>query len=460
LPDAEPDLAVDVEIATGLALADVGDVEAADVLTAGAVLAQRRARPAEAARCALALADLAERQPHRRGDANAVIDQILRDAAGSIADAVDGSPPRWWARLVARRAMARRGAAFADDAGRATAVLVDALSALKGPDDVDERSTLAQELASVAAVAGDRRAGRLAWHHRAMAQAIAGEDVSVWAARVDRWPTATGPDADQPDEQFDLTRRALVDRAVARAVTEGRFAAARRLAEAHAGGLAGHQLVLAQWFEGTLMDNAGSMDVPVVPLPRPQGVMLEAAEDLLRLVMADDLGPARVAAHQMATEICRPPFDDAWLHSIAVFALATVELRDGRLADELITVLRPFAMMHCGIGYRTFAGPVSFHLGRLSAVVGHWSDAERYLTSALRQLVVRRARPWVAMTQWAMAEVLERRSRRPADFDVVPVMRAEVLAVVAELGLRHPVTIRHQLDQAISSPRAARWAPP
>jgi hypothetical protein len=102
---------------------------------------------------------------------------------------------------------------------------------------------------------------------------------------------------------------------------------------------------------------------------------------------------------------------------------------------EVRAALAPYADRTCGVGYRSFAGAASFHLGRLAATAGDWADAERHLQAALRHHTVLRARPWVALTQRALADVLEARGRT-SDREWIAGLRSEADHVTSTLGLR------------------------
>jgi hypothetical protein len=67
--------------------------------------------------------------------------------------------------------------------------------------------------------------------------------------------------------------------------------------------------------------------------------------------------------------------------------------------------------------------------------MGDWADAERHLLAALRSHSARRARPWVALTQAALAGVIEARGR-PSDREWIAGLRAEAEWVTTTLGLR------------------------
>jgi hypothetical protein len=168
----------------------------------------------------------------------------------------------------------------------------------------------------------------------------------------------------------------------------------------------------------------------------------DPAETALVAIAAGDRGRAHVVVRSIATGALMLPSGDAWPHAAGLLALAAAELADPTTAEAVRTMLTPYADLTCGVGYRSFAGPMALHLGRLAAVVGDWADAERHLTSALRQLAAQRARPWIALTQFAFARILHARGR-PGDRRWSAALRADAKTIITTLGLqpRWPVTV-------------------
>jgi hypothetical protein len=123
------------------------------------------------------------------------------------------------------------------------------------------------------------------------------------------------------------------------------------------------------------------------------------------------------------------------LHALGIAALAACDAGDVERAAEVRALLAPYADLVCCLGYRTFAGAASFHLGRLAALAGDWGDAERHLLAALRVHSAWRARAWVALTQAALADVLDARGR-PSDREWIEGLRAEAGWLTSTLGLR------------------------
>jgi hypothetical protein len=110
-------------------------------------------------------------------------------------------------------------------------------------------------------------------------------------------------------------------------------------------------------------------------------------------------------------------------------------LGDPVIAADVRRLLNPYATLRCAVGYRSFVSTAAFHLGRLAALLGDFTDAERHLVLALRQLSATGAQPWIALTQHALAYVLDVRGRS-SDRERVSVRRAEAQRLAADLGLR------------------------
>jgi DNA-binding SARP family transcriptional activator len=412
------ELAVEVELAAGRALHALGERRATDALLAAVTLALGAGRWADAATGALSLAELAEQRPEARGEARALVSEVL--ATVPPVDG-DGATPLWWARLVAREVAVTGPGAGQDETRRAVNLLTGALAQRTGPCVIGERTTLAGELAALAASSGDRDAARVARHHQAMAAGFGHPDDapvwSCWTAEDKTGPAAPGGSASP----------AGLDGEVAVAVTRGRFAEAYRLARG-AGGYVPHQLLVARWLTAELPG-------PGATERQAARCLLADPEELLSMLAAGERGRARVTAYRLVAGIPGLPVDDEYLHVMALLSLAVVELRDGHLARAVHDVLRRYAGLHCGVGYRTAVAPVTFHLGRLAAVMGDRYEAERQLNRALRDLVHRGARPWVALTQLALADVLAD-GERASEAAVARTMRAEADAVIGKLGLR------------------------
>ena len=431
LPPGDSDLEAEVTTDLGIAELAAGDADGARTLIEGATLARRHDRPEVLARAALALADAADDRPDLRRQARDLV------AAATAAGAVIADPERGAdadahdlptadvetdARDVQQARLLVRQLRLADEPGdrdhpehsaggaprppaRALAALHRHISASTDPRAVDERLRLADELALLAVAAGAPAFRVLAAHEQATAAATLGDEATMRSALASL--TAL---VDRHGDPYGAAL--LAERAVAQLTTDGRFEEARQALElavtaaaAHHGtggadgasAVAGRHLVVIDWLTGR------------APAREPSGGLL-----------AIDEAPG-----------------DQRLHLLGVAALAAVDRGDPAAATEVRGRLAPYADLMCGLGYRTFLGTATFHLGRLAAVAGDWADAERHLLSALRLHSAWRARPWVALTQHSLAGVLEARGR-PSDREWIAGLRAEAAWVTETLGLRAP----------------------
>ena len=412
------------EVTTELGAAELaaGEPGGATTLAEGASLARRHGRPDVVGRAALALADVAEDQPDHRTAARELVDVALAAGPPPPDDPEPGADAGavLRAQLLVRRL--RLGAPVGGDLGAPDAELL--LAALHrrtadqgGPAHLDERRRLADELATLADAVGHAGFAVLAAHHQAMAAAESGDEVVVDKA------VAVLEDAARRGDGFAATM--LAERAVASLTVEGRVEDARAALDAAVAAAA---------------DAAATDDRPAAGPEAGIGVRAEAG------LLLDS--PEVVASrHQLvlgwlagvdppADVLVAPAPDGAGrLHALAVHALAATAAGRPAAVAEVRGALAPYADRTCGVGYRCFAGSASFHLGRLAAAAGDWSDAERHLQAALRHHTLLRARPWVALTQRALAGVIEARGRT-SDRDWIAGLRSEADHVTSTLGLR------------------------
>lgn len=438
---APGDAALESEVLTELGLARMhrGDPEGASILFDGALRARRSGRVDVAARAALVLAEMAGERPELEDDARALLDEVL-DEGSSIrpADATRVHR-RSWAQLIARRVGLAGSSAEEGDTRLTTAmaVLRRELNAVQGPGELALRTRLADDLRTTAARAGDRDSLVVAAHHRAMSAATAGDDRTLLdALQVIRATAATGI-SDSLARSVELL---VAEREVVEAVTEGRFGSVTvppagawlpsELGPPEPGAMADHQLVVADWLVGRL-DGVPAGD----PAAGSERSGLLQAETALAQLARGARGRAHMGVRELLGGGALDPGADEWLHTVGLLGFAAVEIGDPQLATDVADLLTPYASLTCGTGYRTFVGTASYHLGRLAAVAERWSDAEAHLTTALRQLAGGRGRPWIALTQHALAEVLQGRGRS-SDRESIVALRSEAAHVTTELGLR------------------------
>ncbi len=421
LPPGQGGIQAEITTDLGIALLAAGDEGGARTLTEGAGLARRHDRPDVLGRAALALADAADDRPELRAEARELVGAAVgAAAAGNAGEADDGGAADAaagdrggegavrHARLLVRQL--RLADPPGDTAGLATGTpgsplpaalraLHERIEALTDPRAVDERQQLADELAALAGAADDPAFRVLAAHEQAMAAATIGDDSSVRSALATMATVATA--------HHDGLGAALVaERAVTLLTIDGRFDQAREaLAEAVAA-------VAAQRGTGG-----------------PDGADAVAARHRTVIDWMTGEGPPLDGRHGSLPE------GPERLHALGIAALAACDRADPVAATEVRALLAPYADLVCGMGYRTFVGAATFHLGRLAAVAGDWADAERHLLAALRLHSAWGGRPWVALTNDALADVLEARGR-PSDRDWIAGLRAEAAWVASNLGLR------------------------
>jgi hypothetical protein len=88
-------------------------------------------------------------------------------------------------------------------------------------------------------------------------------------------------------------------------------------------------------------------------------------------------------------------------------------LADGARAESLYRLLEPYAGRNVVVGRAaTCNGAAARLLGILAAAMYSWETAERHFISALEMHERMGARPWVARTQLAYADMLLARRRR------------------------------------------------
>lgn len=442
VPDGDPGTRAEVEAELGGALLALRDPEGERHLLDGAIRARGYDRSDTAARAVLALSDAALAGDLGREEVVALVDDLLADTdLGEGPGRPGGIPPVTWSQLVARRLRLDPAAGVTGPvASSAADHLRRHLATLAGPRADRERAVCAADLAVVAGVTGDGVAAAVAGHHAAMTAAVQGDDVAVEAHLA-----ALG----QVGAPADVGAR-LAERRLAVAVTRGRFDEVDTIvaSAAHAGvsgseatdaaydlgggtGLATveRQLLVAAW-----MREPGTS--PAVGTGTGAGVGAVADAALAALVRGDR-GRARIAIRALVTGTATLPEDDMWLHSAGVMALVAADLDDAPAAEAARGLLAGHAGAWCGAGYRTSVGPASFHLGRLAVVAGDRSEAERHLRAALDVSTAAGAVPWVALSQAALAGVLDARGRS-SDRAWVSALRAEARWTADRLGLRLP----------------------
>jgi len=141
--------------------------------------------------------------------------------------------------------------------------------------------------------------------------------------------------------------------------------------------------------------------------------MLQAWRAALALLLVElgRLDEARVEFETLAAD--ELPRDANWLIGVTLLAEVCGALGDGARAEGLYALLEPYAGRNVVVGRAaTCNGAASRLLGILAAAMREWERAEGHFISALAMHERMGAKPWVARTQLAYAEMLLTRRQR------------------------------------------------
>jgi ATP/maltotriose-dependent transcriptional regulator MalT len=113
---------------------------------------------------------------------------------------------------------------------------------------------------------------------------------------------------------------------------------------------------------------------------------------------------------ELATEVDSMVVDLRWAPVMFHLAELAVQFDDARTADALAVHLDAWRDLPGAIGTPTayFAGSALRDLGCLAATTGRLAEAEAMLGGAVQRNLALRARPYVALSRLALAEVLHR----------------------------------------------------
>jgi hypothetical protein len=313
------------------------------------------------------------------------------------------------------------------------------LLAVWAPDNLDERIAFGGEVIATghelgwAELAHEARAWRAAWAEELGDLAAADADLDA----VRAWANATR----QP---FFLGLSDL--RGAARALHQGRYDEAERLATAAVQGVdagpdfqAGYaaQLFALRRDQGRLAEvdamltevSAGAPHVPAWHAARAVAHVelgrLDAAVEVLGALAVDDFAAL--------------PRDWLWLSALGSLAdccadLALLGAPVPTAAATLYRLLTPYRDRCVVLAHGVLCqGAVARQLGALAAVLGRHDRAVAHFQAALRVNQAQGALPWVARTQLGYADALLRRGA-PGDAATASALLAEADATIAAIG--------------------------
>jgi class 3 adenylate cyclase len=123
-----------------------------------------------------------------------------------------------------------------------------------------------------------------------------------------------------------------------------------------------------------------------------------------------------------------------WWGAVVGFSRAAASIGDREWAEILYRLALPFAAHNCTLGLTSFLGAVAHHLGVLAGVLGRWDAATAHFEAALERHLAMGARPYVALTQQAYADVLVAKDG-PSDRERAHHLRQASLRTAEELKL-------------------------
>jgi tetratricopeptide (TPR) repeat protein len=360
--------------------------------------------------------------------------RLLARLAGALRDQVERAPRE---ALSAEAVEIARS--LADPATLAYA-LDGRYSAIWGPDTVQERLAVADEIIALAEEIGDDERCFQGRHYRLQVLMETGD---LGGAREELEANSRAAEAlHQPAQHWYMaSMRALL------ALLEGRYGDAERLI----------QVAYAQGEAAETFHAKGTVRLQQYALRREQG----RAGEVRALVreIADEywFWPwAKVAAVHLDAEVGRRndvrsafeafaadgfddwPVDNDWLFGMTLLADLCTYLGDGERAGRLYELLSRYEDRHA-IGHPiSSTGSVARSLGNLAATAGRHEDAQRHFATALAHNGRMGARPWVAHTHHDLAAALLARDAPGDRARAGDELRraAEIAAELGQVGLQ------------------------
>jgi tetratricopeptide (TPR) repeat protein len=304
-------------------------------------------------------------------------------------------------------AMARR---LGDTAALAIALRARWL-AVWGPDGLDERSALAEEMLSLARQGGDREL-ELVGRARRIAGSLESGEIPAVATDIAAH-TRLAVDLRMPYYEWTATTlragRALLDGSfeVAEELTEKAASLLRERPIAHLAYL--NQITLIRWEQRRLGELRGPWQAIVEKFPQAGFGMAWLSLVDAALGREDD---ARVSLRSRVEGLPVLPRSGLWLSTLAVTSLAVARLDDRDAAAAVYPLLIPYAerVIITPVPHPvTCFGSASLYLGLLATAMSQWEHAVDHFESAIRANTRLGAKALLARTQYEYARMLTRR---------------------------------------------------
>jgi class 3 adenylate cyclase/tetratricopeptide (TPR) repeat protein len=329
---------------------------------------------------------------------------------------------------------ALRIARAVDDPGTIATVLIGRCWALEGPEDLEAQLDTAAAVIELGESLDDQEVvlqGLKCRLHRL----FEGGDFNG-AATVASETKALASTLGQPE----YLRLASMWEGMT-AGTQGRFEDAERLATQTLGTMSGHphqlrvlffQTLPWRWLQGRLSECLPPIEQLVTPGAPPFW------DALLAWLYAETGQLDRARDHLSRFDVSELRPEERrynWWTLLTSLANAADRLHDEHRAAELYSVMLPYRERNCTAGQTAFFGAAAHYLGALSAVRGRWDDAVEHFTTALDRHRLMQARPFVALTESALAAALTARGA-PHDLRQARELHRQATTTVRELNLR------------------------
>lgn len=307
-------------------------------------------------------------------------------------------------------------------------------SAVWGPDNLEQRLELAEELVAAATEAGDKERALQGHHYRALALLEAGDVRGVYAELEAKEKLVE--ELRQPAQRW-----YLVSVYATLATFEGRLAEAEELIdEAFALGERS-QMSMAFIYRAVHLHALRTLQGR---LAEHEEAVKQAAKDfptyaVLRCVHAHVVAELRQpAASALLDDLAADgfaflPSNEEWIFGLCLLADAADAVGATEHAETLYGLLLPYAERDAVSAPDSCLGSVSRSLGVLAAMLGRWDESTGHFDHAIAMNERTGGRPWLARTQCDYASALLR-SDRTGDSERAAELIAAASAVAREVG--------------------------
>jgi DNA-binding SARP family transcriptional activator len=305
-----------------------------------------------------------------------------------------------------------------------------------GPDNVDGRIAVADEVIALADAIGDKEHAYMGHEFRLHTFWTLGDRAGV-DVELDSLHSLA-EDLRQAPQRWHLSSlRTML------ALMEGRFERARELIS--------ETLTLGQRAES--WNSLVSHRLALFVLCREQGRLAELEDTIGRSVheypalprfrcalahLYAELGHEREARAAfddlLSRDLGREHLDEEWLFGMSLLPDVCAFLGDAGAAAQLYALLLPYQRLYAEAPIEATFGSVARGLGVLAATLGRFDEAERHFDDALETERRMRARPWLAHIQHDLAAMLIARGGQDAE-ERAGRLLAEAAITYRDLGM-------------------------